>query len=341
MPRRRHTSTRLLALVGIFACSKSEQAPIRHDAQVVRPDAAVVTTPTDAESSAGKITISVVQPKAPGSGLAKRCAIGGAPLASDCVGGSNGVAFDKAGTLYVTNAGTLHRYSIDRALSPDCKLAPKGEPLALPANNPRPQTLGKGPIYMRSGGVAWDLVQTPDAVYAHDFLVGLFRVDRDKAEPACTQEFGFRRYVKVGKRLLALRKGVEEVTLGKAGACKAKSAGIDDKTRELFAAGGKAYTTFDDLGVRLCHASAMTACGDGACILDHNCPGLIQLGNDGKVVRQIDANKLFDKTPYSVDGIATAADGAVYIHARHRDRVQGLDVCEAAVYMIPPAVFAL
>lgn len=301
-------------------------------------DAAVDAAPVDAASSAGKITITVVPPKAPGSGLAKRCAIGGAPLATDCTGGSNGVAVDKAGTLYVTNAGSLHRYTVE----PDCKLAPKGAPLALPENNPRPQALGKGPIYMRSGGVAWDLVQTPDAIYAHDFLVGLFRVDRDKAEPACTAEFGFRGYVKVGKRLLALRKGVEEVTLGKAGACKVKSAGIDDKTRTLFGARGKVFTTFDELGVRLCHASAMVACGDdGACILDHNCPGITQLGADGKVVRQIDGNALFDNRPYTVDALATAADGTVYLSARHRDRVAGRDVCEAAVYMIPPAAFAL
>jgi hypothetical protein len=321
----------------VFACSKGDKAPIKADAQIVHPDAAVVTAPTDAASSGGKITISIEPPKAPGSGFAKRCAIGGAPLATDCVGGSNGIAFDKAGTLYITNAGALHRYEIQ----PDCKLAPKGEPRALPANNPRPQTVGKGPIYMRSGGVAWDLVQMADAVYAHDFLVGLFRVDGAKPEPACTQQFGFRTYVKVGKRLLALRNGIEEVTLGKAGACKAKSAGIDDKARSLFGARGKAYTTFADLGVRICHASAMTACGEGACILDHNCPGLTQLAADDKVVRQIDANKLFDKRPYSVDGIATAADGTVYIHARHRDRIDGLDACEAAVYVIPPAVFAL
>jgi hypothetical protein len=328
----------------IFGCSKTDKAPIKHDAQVVQVDAAadehdaaVVTVPTDAASSAGKITISIEPPKAPGSGFAKRCAIGGAPLATDCSGGSSGIAFDRAGTLYVTNAGALHRYTVE----PDCKLAPKGEPLALPANNPRPQVVGKGPVYMRSGGVAWDLVQTADAVYAHDFLVGLFRVDRDKVEAACTQEFGFRNYVKVGKRLLALRRGVEEVMLGKAGACKAKSAGIDDKARSLFGARGKSYTTFDDLGVRICHASAVTACGDGACILDHNCPGLTQLAADGKVVRQIDAYKLFDKRPYSVDGIATATDGAVYLYARHRDRIDGLDACEATVYMIPAAVFAL
>ena len=294
-----------------------------------------MVAPTDADASAGKITISVVQPGVPGSGFAKRCAVGGAPLASTCVGGSTGIALDKAGTLYVTNEGALHRYKVDA----DCKLEPAGDPIALPENNPRPQVVGKGPMYMRSGGVAWDLVQTSDAIYAHDFLVGLFRVDRGKVEPACTAEFGFRNYVKVGKRFLAQRKGIEEVTLGAKGACKVKSAGIDDKARSLFAARDKAYTSFDDLGIRLCHASAMTACGDGACILDHNCPKLVQLAADGTVLRQIEDDKLFDKRPYSVDALATAADGAVYLYARHRDKVGDKDVCEAAIYRVPAATF--
>lgn len=291
---------------------------------------------TDASASPGKITISVVKPTTPGSGFAKRCVVAGPPLATTCIGGSKGIALDAAGTLYVANEQLLHRFSI----SEDCKLAPAGEPIALPADNPRPQVLGKGPVYMRSGGVAWRLARAGDAIYAHDFLVGMFRVDRGKVEPACTQEFGFHAFVKVGKRLLAQRKGIEEITLGKAGACKAKSAGIDDKARLLFAARDRAYTKFDDLGVRLCHVAAMTACGDGACILDHNCPQLVQLAADGTVLRQIEAEQLFDVRPWSVDGLATATDGSVYLYARHRDKLDGKDVCEAAVYRIPPAVFA-
>lgn len=293
---------------------------------------------TDAGASPGKITISVTRPKAPGTGLAKRCAVGGAPLATTCTGGSKGIAIDTAGTIYVVNEQQLHRYTAGE----DCRLAPAGEPIALPPDNPRPQVVGKGPVYMRSGGVAWKLARAGDAVYAHDFLVGMFRVDRGKVEPACTQEFGFHTFARVGKRLLAQRKGIEEITLGgKAGACKAKSAGIDDKARTLFAVGDRIYTKLDDLGIRLCHPAAMTACGDGACILDHNCPQIVQLDAGGKVLRTIESDKLFDGRTWSVDGLATAPDGGVYIYARHRDKVDGKEVCEAAVYRIPPAVFAL
>ena len=291
---------------------------------------------TDAGASPGKITISVTKPKAPGTGFAKRCAVGGPPLATTCTGGSKGIAIDDAGTIYVVNEQQLHRYTA----AEDCKLTPAGEPIEMPGDNPRPQVVGKGPVYMRSGGVAWGLARAGDAIYAHDFLVGLFRVYRGKVEPACTPEFGFHGFVKVGKRLLALRKGVEEIALGKAGACKAKSARIDDKARALFAVGDRTYTKLDDLGVRLCSPAAMAACGDGACILDHNCPQLVQLGPDGAVLRTIDGDQLFDVRPWSIDGLATATDGSVYVYARHRDNVDDKEVCEAAVYRIPPAVFA-
>ena len=294
-----------------------------------------MVAPTDAAVGAGKITISVTKPKAPGTGFAKRCAVAGPPLATTCTGGSAGIAIDTKDVLYVANGELVHRYTI----GDDCKLEPAGEPIVMPLDNPRPQVVGKGPIYMRSGGVAWNVVRAGDAVYAHDFLVGLFRIDRDKVEPACTQEFGFHTFAKSGKRLLAQRKGIEEVTLGKAGACKAKSAGIDDKARALFVARDRVLTKLDDLGVRICHAAAMTACGDGACILDHNCPQIVQLKADGTVLRQIEDDQLFDARPWSVDGLATAADGSVYIYARHRDKVGDKDVCEAAVYRVPAAVF--
>ena len=332
-PRRAHTNIRLLVVLGFSACAEDKPAPIKQAPPPVA-DAAPVVATTDAGASPGKITISVTPPKAPGSGLAKRCAVGGPPLATACIGGSKGIAIDAAGTIYVTNEQQLHRYTDD-----DCKLTPAGDPIDLPADNPRPQVVGKGPVYMRSGGVAWGLARAGDAIYVHDFLVGLFRVDRGKVEPVCTQEFGFHKFARVGKRLLAQRKGIEEITIGKAGKCKAKSAGVDDKARMLFAVRDRAYTKLDDLGVRLCHASAMAACGDGACILDHNCPQVIQLDAAGAVLRTIDGDKLFDTRPWSVDGLATAADGTVYIYARHRDKVGDKEVCEAAVYRMHAATF--
>ena len=357
-PRRTHTSICLLVASSVFACGKEEPKVSPQPTAQPSPasvDAAAVTAPTDAESSSGKITISVSKPKAPGSGFAKRCAIGGSPLASTCTGGSKGVAIDKAGVVYVVNEKHLHRYK--PVAGEPCKLEPDGEPIELPPDDPtsapRPQTVGKGPLYMRSGGVAWELVQTPDEIYVHDFLVGLFRVDRGKVEPACTEVFGFRTITKLGKRLVGKRGGIEELVLGKAGKCKAKSAGIDDKARDdIYAVGDKLYSGFSKLvrydaaptelaaKARFCAITAMTACGDGACILDHNCPKIVQLAPDGSLLREIDSDKLFDTRPWSLDAAATAADGSVYLYARHRDKVGDKETCEAAVYAVPAAVFA-
>src|SRR5438309_132592 len=85
--------------------------------------------------------------------------------------------------------GPRARYT--RAAGDDCRFDPAGEPIALPAANKRPQRIDKGPVYMRSGGPAWHLVRAGDAIYAYDFLGGLFRVDRGKPEAACTDVFGY------------------------------------------------------------------------------------------------------------------------------------------------------
>ncbi|HLL25179.1 MAG TPA: hypothetical protein VK427_23755, partial [Kofleriaceae bacterium] len=266
-----------------------------------------------------------------------------------CAGGSKGIAIAD-GMLYIANEGAIHRFTI----GDDCKLAAAGEPLAMPANNPRPQVVDDGPVYMRSGGVAWELVQTQDAIYAHDFLVGTFRIDRGKVEPVCTSEFGFRSLAKVGKRLFAQRQGIEELVLGAGGACKTRSARIDDKARGmLFSIRGQLYGGFDSLvrydgasamplakGVRLCAIAAMTACGEGACVLDHNCPKLLQLAPDGTALREIATRDLFDTRPSMIAGLATAPDGRVFVYARHRDQIEGRERCEAAVYVIPAATFA-
>ena len=324
-PRRTHTSTALVAVLGIFGCDKKAAPAPEPPAPVAAPvaiDAAPVAVATDAATSSGKITISVIEPKPAGSGFAKRCAIGGTPLATDCIGGSKGVAFDAKGRLYVANAGLVHRYTV----GDDCTLEPVDQ-IELPPNNPRPQTVGKGPIYMRSGGVAWEPVRAGDAVYVHDFLVGLYRIDRGKPEPACTTEFGFREIAFANKKFYGKRRDVEVITPG--AKCTAKPA-KDTPPHAL------RKLDLPDL----CAATAATPCGDGTCILDHNCPQLFQLGPDDALVRTISSDKLFDVRPWSLDGAATAPDGRVALYARFRDRIDGKDTCEAAVYMIPAAVFA-
>ena len=277
--------------------------------------------------------------------------LGGDPLAADCVGGGEGLAFGKDGLLYVVDNKRVIRYQ--RADGDDCHFEPSGEPIALPPDNPRPQSLD-GPVYMRSGGAAWHLVRAGDAVYAHDYLGGLFRIDRGTAEPTCDDVFGFRTVAPLGKKLLVGRKGIEELKLGKQ--CKAVSAKIDDKARgsvysahdTLYVADGSELSRYDGatptkLGedTRICYVTGLTACGDGACVLDSNCMQLIQLAADGSALRILDDDKLFATRPWSIAEAATSDAGAVYVLARHRDKTNNKEICEAAIYELPPAVFAL
>lgn len=357
-PRRPDTSTRVLGWIIVLAACKApstnrEPAPAPAPADAARPADAALAAPLDAapaDANPNTLTISVVPPRTPGQGFARRCAIGGDPVIGECRAEPS-FALAADGTLYLARAGALRRYRV--TAGDPCKLEPTGAAIELPPDNPRPQSID-GPVYMRSGGAAWSLHAAGGAVYAHDFLGGLFRVDRGKPEPACTDVFGYRSFAKLGKRLLVGRNGIEELVLRGGGKCTARSARIDDKARDdLHVVGTTLYTAGRDLhrydgtrrvplaeGTRLCALTAMTACGDGACALDHNCPQLVQLAADGSVLRTIDDRQLFDARPYSLRDAVTARDGTVYLLGMHRDRVGDRDVCEAAVYAVPAPVFA-
>lgn len=347
----------VLAAPGAGACKKSDRPASRDEAPSPPPTPA--RTPTDAgvagepDARANRITISVEPPRAPGTALARRCALGGDPLISDCIGGGEGLALGADGTLYVVADREVRRYT--RAEGEGCAFAPAGEPIALPPDNPRPQKVGGGPMFMRSGGAAWHVVRAGAAVYAYDFLGGLYRIDRGTATPACVDVFGYRNVAVRGKQLLVNRKGIERLSLGKAGACTASSAGIDDKVHgelyvirdQLFVARSGKLARYDGTapvalgeGTRICSVTSVTACGDGACVLDNNCMQLIQLEAGGAVLRTIDDDQLFGARPWSLQEAITLDDGGVLVHARHRDRVGGKETCEAAIYELPAAVFA-
>ena len=310
------------------------------------------TKPADGASEPNRIVISPAAPRDPGRRtLARRCVLGGDPLASACVGGGEGIAVGADGLVYVVDGRQVRRYQ--RADGEGCRLEPSGEPIELPPDNPRPQKLG-GPVYMRSGGAAWHLVRAGAAVYAHDFLGGLFRIDRGKPEPTCDDVFGFKSVAVLGKRLLVARNGIEELKPGTK--CKAVPARIDDKARgdlhaiadHLYLASHGKVSRYDGgqrvelgEGTRICSVSGLTACGDGACILDNNCMQVVQLGADGKVLRVLDDDKLFATRPWSLAEATTAKGGEVYVLARHRDKTNDKEICEAAIYELPAAVFAL
>jgi hypothetical protein len=342
--KRRQSITHVVGVMLIVsACSKS--APNNEKPPADKPAMAVV-----ADAGVPPVVPATPQ-KAAKTGLAKRCVLGGDPLAADCVGGGEGIAFGKDGLLYVVDGKHVRRYQ--RAAGDTCNFEPSGEPIELPPDNPRPQPLGKGPVYMRSGGAAWSLTRAGDAMYAHDFLGGLFRIDHGKPQPACVDVFGYNSVAALGKRLLVARGDILELKLGNK--CKAVSAKLADKVRgnlytahdKLYLANGSELTRFEGAtptklgeGTRICYVTGLTACGDGACVLDSNCMQMIQLAADGKVLRVLDDDKLFATRPWSIAEATTSDAGDVYVLARHRDKTNAKEICEAAVYEVPAAAFA-
>jgi len=75
-------------------------------------------------------------------------------------------------------------------------------------------------------------------------------------------------------------------------------------------------------------------------LLDSNCKQVIQLAADDTVLRVLDGDKLFATSPWSLANAATNAAGDVYLLARHRDKTNGKEICEAAIYELPAALFA-
>jgi hypothetical protein len=349
--RRRQPTIGLVAAIAIFAgCKGRQRAPRKADAAVVaRSVDAAADAPAPDASSENRITLSVAKPRTPGTGLAKRCAVAGNPLSSDCVGGGEGLVVDKAGVVYLVAGDHVQRYQ--RAEGADCRLEPTGDPIVLPPENKRPQKLD-GPVYLRSGGPAWHLARLGDAIYALDFLGGLFRIDRGKPEPACIDVFGYESIAQVGSRVVIARNGIEQLALGPH--CKAHSAHIDDKAHgDVHAIGKTLYTAVAGTGevtrygtekvklggdTRICSATGLTACGDGVCIVDNNCMQIIQVAADG-TPRVLDDHALFDQRPWTLGDAVTEPDGGVLLLARHRDHTNNGDTCEAAVYTLPAALF--
>jgi hypothetical protein len=352
-PRHQRTICLVAGIAVVAACSKAHPPAARDAAAavVVAKDAAPPPPPADADEH-NRITISFDKPHPAGSGLAKRCVLGGDPLVSECIGGGDGIALAN-GELYVVAGTQVHRYR--RAAGEGCRFDPAGAPIDLPREPVRSQSLD-GPVYMRSGGPAWRLASSGNTVYAYDFLAGLYLLDGSKPTAACTNVFGYNTVAIAGKRLLVARNGIEQLAPGKhctAHAIDAKARGdvyaIGDHIYNVPSSGGSEIVRYDGSkhvaiatgGARICSIVAMTACGAGVCFADQNCMQLVQLAADGSVQRMMDADKLFDQRPWSLGALVTEHDGGVLVLARHRDKSADTDkeVCEAAVYELPAALF--
>ena len=340
----------------VSACSKKappEDNPAGKpaDDKVAEPKAPADAAPNAPTPERPSVVITTKVPAHARMALAKRCVLGGDPLAGSCSAYNEGLAVGRDGLVYVVTGKQVRRYR--RGEGAECQLEPSGEPIDMPADNARPQEVGKGPIYMRSGGSEWRLLRAGDAVYAHDFLGGLFRIDRGKPEPVC-DVFGYSTLAAFGKKLVIARQGFEQLKLGKK--CKEAKLGIDDKARgdvyavgdHLYLASGKKLTRYDgktpvpllEGNKDVCYITSLSACGDGVCLLDQNCMQVLQLGPDGNVQRVIDDDQLFTARPFGLSHLVAADTGAVYLRAKHRDSTNNKEICETAVYELPAALFA-
>lgn len=320
-------------LVAIAACSKHEDAPPAPTATAVE---VAPPPPADAaDTTAGKFKITFQKARTPGSELGKRCTIAGDPLAVGCMG-SVSVALDGAGTLWVVSGKQVRRLKGD-----GCAYTEAGAPVDLPADNPRPQPLGKGKVYMRSGGAEWKLLADGNKVYAYDYLGGMFRIDSGKAEPFC-DVFGYDSAVAIGGKIVVGREGAEELKPGKT----CTTVKRDDKLKgRVGVANGKLVEVSRDNALsidgkaletdHLCSTGPVFACGGGVCVVDGNCRGIVQADPP----RKLDYDQLFAPQPWSISGVVTKPDGTAIVGAVLREGQGDAATCEGAVFELPAAVF--
>jgi hypothetical protein len=67
---------------------------------------------------------------------------------------------------------------------------------------------------------------------------------------------------------------------------------------------------------------------------------VVQLDRDGTVARAIGERTLFSARPWRLEEALTLDDGSVLVRAIHRDKLDGKEVCESALYELPAALFA-
>ncbi|MBA3392062.1 MAG: hypothetical protein H0T89_05425, partial [Deltaproteobacteria bacterium] len=107
-PRRSNPSIALAGAIILFAACKRSGSTADDAPVTIRADASVVAPAHDAggtdAAAANRITIEVVPPTTPGTGFAKRCAIGGPPLGGACSGGS--LAVDAAGVIHLVHGAS-------------------------------------------------------------------------------------------------------------------------------------------------------------------------------------------------------------------------------------------
>lgn len=348
-----------LSAVMLLGCSKAKPNEPPPPASIPAPTAPAPTTPApnvtpvvDAapDGNSNKIEISIAPKRANRPSTAVRCAVEGDPL-----DGKDQLSLATAsdGTLYVSDAVGFRRFRPN--LEHGCSLQldrsfGKDGVLAFPNAKPKSQRLNDGPVYMRSGGAQWKLASDGKAaIYAFDYLLGVYRIDHNRAEAVCPDVQGvdsiavapagvffggapIRKANLRGKCSVADLKGTRGSTYAIGDQLWQKT---NDKTLTALDANGHAtevsITSKDSFAPGgFCYASAVTACGDKLCVVDNNCKKVEIYNRDGTFAAELKDN-LFDQFPFGLPTGTTAGTAGLWLAATYHEA----NVYEGAVFLVP------
>jgi hypothetical protein len=333
--------------VVLAGCSKESDAPA--PAPPPAPGSGSAQTPAPANDPSAGIHWKVVPARKPGqASTAQRCSIEGNPLK---VEHNISIALDGAQHVYVSDDIGFRRYqattdggcqlTLDRTFGQDGWLP-------IPKVEPKSQRLDGGTLHFRSGGPQWSIISGGGAViYAYDFLLGVYRIDRGKAEPVCPSIQGLTSMAVFNGTVLIGNQPLRRLSLGVP--CKAsdiaKSGGSIFVTgKQVWLANDKTITAIDAHGKPsevaivskdsfapggFCNISSVSACGDKVCVVDNNCKKIAVFNVDGSFAAELNDN-LFDHTPYMLTAGA-GSDRGLWLGAKYHEA----NNYEGAIFWIP------
>ncbi len=306
-----------------------------------------------AQHAAATTTISITLPgtdkNLPGTAL--RCAIEGDPLSAKNV---LSLAMSDDGRLYISDDVGFRRYQ--PVFDHGCKLKldrgyGRNGLLAPPADKPTAQSID-GPVAFRSGGPAWRLTSDgKKAIYAFDFLLGVYRIDGNRTVAVCPNLKGVRSIAAASSNTYVGGGQVYNVNLRNKCATtelKAGSGTIYSVAENLWFKSDQDSNTLIALDTRgqrtevsikstdsfapggFCYASAVTRCGDKICVVDNNCKKVEIYNQDGSFAAEL-KDRLFDRDPYGLPMGTSAGAAGLWLAATYHEA----DAYEGAVFLVP------
>lgn len=303
----------------------------------------------DAAANAITITLPSADKKSPSTAL--RCAIEGDPLAAKNV---LSLAMSDDGRLYISDDRGFRRYQ--PTLTGGCKLKldrgyGSNGVLAPPADKPTAQSLD-GTVVLRSGGPTWRLASDgKKAIYAFDFLLGVYRIDGNRIVPVCPNLKGVDSIVTVAGNTYLGGGHVRSVNLrSKCSTSDSKAGrgtiyGIAEKLWFKSTQDAKTIVALDATGAPtevsikstnsfapggFCYASAVTRCADKICVVDNNCKKVEIYNHDGSFAAEL-KDRLFDRAPYGLPMGVSAGPAGLWLAATYHEA----DAYEGAVFLVP------